>query len=503
MIHSHSIIALNISYHDHVNHKTEMSQKYDSNTFVENMAALIVYCNHTQIRHHLLQTYRLIDTKDNIQTMIKRHQQFMHLCLLIINTTSLFSEPSENSQEFYCSIKGNVLLPTSTAHFHTPTSASSNPLIALKSISNEDNTGYILSIKTTNSSTFTDCSWITNFHYEPEILFGSENILTITSIIDSRSGIDRKSCMELPSIFAQSVTKWHHDLTHLFDASCSITKDQYIKKINVSSNDDTFSKDTSFETAAVRSIYKTVKQIHLSGFIKKFYPNSFVKNGQLNFSVIVKAFNNSTHVFVYDCNVDHALYEAMSRAINTAKNPNLYHIEFIGDAEIDEHWQKIFCSMNWVLLTKDKYTMLESKKKLRSHGYPGVILINLNKAKISVKKLNIEKTTPQVYCIEIRIGDEMMVIRKRYSQFRGLKSKLVNAEVINDYDVCLFPEKSLFISDDDVHQRACLLYSFMKIAVERCSEYKRFDILHEFLFVYQCMTRYSISGDYQSYYTFK
>ncbi len=309
--------------------------------------------------------------------MTIRHQKYMHWAMLLYKTLSTFGSSMDKSQQFYRGITGNVLIPKSNASFYAPTSTTGNILVA-QNFAGYDGVVLCLTSGLNNYNKWTfnkeapkyiDCSWISDFQYEAENLFTSTfdetenlkingNMLTISSIIDCKTGIS-KEVIESVGVFYNSVTKFHTNESTLFDENVNITSTDYIEKIRNMMNEYQ-QNEISIELSAIKSVAKSVGKLHLNKSIAKFYPMLFfIDRGcnTINWKFILRLFINVIRVFIHDFVVDHASYQMLFELLRESK---VRRIEIIRGSYNIRKWQKQFrTSINWMLLSLQQYKTLQ------------------------------------------------------------------------------------------------------------------------------------------------
>ena len=160
---------------------------------IEQITAILIYCNFNSLRDKLCSTYRKIDNNESFEDIKKRHTQFSHMGRLLREVVSCFTQSIGYKQVTMYAVSNQQIFFNDPTHiqFKNPLSVTTEYNVILNYCIEYiiENNGLVMDLKCGELTrkdhlSFFDCKLLTDFDNESEkLLIGGLGTLIIENII--------------------------------------------------------------------------------------------------------------------------------------------------------------------------------------------------------------------------------------------------------------------------------------------------------------------------------
>eukprot|EP01084_Bolivina_argentea_P288559 495278_1 len=188
--HKSSFYGGGLQYYDNIEYKMPIT--------VNHITAMMTYCNQDILQAEFSKTFRKIDSKQNIMSIISKHSNYANLAKLLRECVECFPPKMKNDDQFNYGLFHGISIQTNFdavfAYIKTPVSTSTDFAVAINFTQNK---GMILELGISTKAGHPeakylfDCQLISDFSNEQEIFFvgGCNNFIfhTIINVINANN----------------------------------------------------------------------------------------------------------------------------------------------------------------------------------------------------------------------------------------------------------------------------------------------------------------------------
>ena len=456
-------------------------------------------------------TFRLISPTDTKAKALQRYLGYFHWANALSYTVFKHGTrgTKDGTQVFYHGINQRMLFDDACAYFYAPTSTTIDPVIA-QHFSTEH--GIIICIDARSNKRF-DCSWLSDFEYEKEVLFldgyagnlggagsvcgwANDSKLRIVGLFDCRLGLKFDAFFRGLSLltdwlfptktaFAMLIGSHYRSVSYHERTANVDTRVPWALRlmfdhrlgINIDNAESRHYIHDVFERYCLKKDTLVIDQ-DVMNYLRQNVP-AMQTQSPLDISVLMRLFPNIKHVCIkIECHLeDHEKY--ILKIIDS-----FLHIQSIALGKFKaKRWQFIFDEATNQNIRIPKFCRDYLPKRLWSFdiSYAAkppkaktseVLASGIFRSEISLLSFESARVTKAVvvphdfgltrYEIHVRRGRRTHVVRRRYSEFLRLQKCLLSKGFVGG---CPFPPKRIIWDEQLIAERVCGLNAWMQDAI--------------------------------------
>eukprot|EP01084_Bolivina_argentea_P196604 337025_1 len=159
---------------------------------LNHLIAIMIYCNYSLVSFKFSETFRPIYDEETQKQIVSRHSCYYYFSRYLHESVGAFCNftTCRNVFEFYHGINKQMIFDSMSCIMYQPFSTTSSYHVAI-SFSNPG--GMILEVRPSGATCYFNCSWLSDFSYENEMLFiGCKEPILIIDIINIVTGEQHK-----------------------------------------------------------------------------------------------------------------------------------------------------------------------------------------------------------------------------------------------------------------------------------------------------------------------